>query len=584
MAFGVTADGFQAKRVEDIKKELEESFRTVFGSGINLNPRGPFGQIIGILSEREGEIWELTEDVYNGFFPQNAQGVGVDNALSLVGLTRKASTNSIATLRFFGTAGTVIPIDTQVSRSDDSTVVFDTEDNTGTILAGTGTDEVQDIAFSAVPDSGSFTLDFGGQITAAILFSDSAAAVEAALEALSNIGVGNVAVTGSYAAGFTVTFQAVLGEAPQVLLIVNSNTLLIGATPVTVTPSETTPGVLPSVDLEASATETGEIDAPAGTLDTLDTGPIAGFDSVTNPLDAELGSDVESDPDAKSRRNDSIANPGNATLVAIRAKLLELDDVVAVNIFENTSIIILNGRPAKSYEAVIQGGDDDEIGETMWETKPAGIRQFGSTSVVVKDSQGFDRTQFFSRPSAVTIYVEIDLTTDASFPIDGLDQVKAAVLAYGDALNISDDVIVFPQLLCSFSSVPGIIDVVIRIGVAIIPAAGSATVLAFLSEGGDLKATFAAPHGLIVGNRVTFANSGGSLPTGVTAGTVYWVKALPAADEFTFSETRTGDALPFVDGGSGTNTVSFGGRDDNIIINDDERADFDSSRITVIEL
>ena len=152
-----------------------------------MDPRGPFGQLIGIFSEREALIWELAESVYNGYFPQNAKGVGVDNALSLVGLQRKTATQSQVTLKFFGASGTVIPSGTQVSRNDDSTTVFETS-AVGTILAGTGSNEVQRLAFSAVPDAGSFALDFDGQITAPIGFGDNAAAVQSALEALSNIG------------------------------------------------------------------------------------------------------------------------------------------------------------------------------------------------------------------------------------------------------------------------------------------------------------------------------------------------------------------------------------------------------------
>jgi len=51
MAFGVTSEGFKAKRLADIKTELETSFQNVFGNNINLDARGPFGQIIGIMAE-----------------------------------------------------------------------------------------------------------------------------------------------------------------------------------------------------------------------------------------------------------------------------------------------------------------------------------------------------------------------------------------------------------------------------------------------------------------------------------------------------------------------------------------------------
>ena len=584
MAFGVTSEGFSAKRLADIKTEIEDSVRSVFGSGVNLDPRGPFGQLIGIFAEREALLWELSESVYNGYFPQNAKGVGVDNALSLVGLQRKPATQSQVTLKFFGASGTVIPSGTQVSRNDDSTTVFET-DAVGTILAGTGTNEIQRLAFSAVPDAGSFALDFDGQITAPIAFSANAAAVQSALEALSNIGAGNVSVSGSFAAGFDITFQGALAEANQTQIVVDANTLTIALAAIIITPSTTTGGVLPSVEILSFSTTDGEVAAPASTLSVLDNGPITGFDSVTNPLDATLGDEIESDADAKARRNESVANAGNATLEAIRAKLLQVDGVAAVNMFENTAIIPdVSGRPAKSYEAVIQGGLDADLAQVLFDTKPAGIQQVGSVVVGVFDSQGFSQDQRFSRPTAVPIYLEVDLVTDASFPVDGLAQAAAALLAYGDSLNISDDVIVFTKMICSLDSINGILDVVIRLGAAPIPVAGSLTVLNFTNSFSELQANFSAAHNLAVGNRITFSNSGGALPAGLNAADVFWVVEVPSATSLKIAASRGGEKLAFFDGGTGVNTMIFGGRDDNILISDTERAEFDSSRITVAQI
>jgi hypothetical protein len=56
----------------------------------------------------------------------------------------------------------------------------------------------------------SFTVTFGGQTTASIAAAATAAQVQAALEALSTVGVGNVTVTGSAGGPYTVTFQGTL--------------------------------------------------------------------------------------------------------------------------------------------------------------------------------------------------------------------------------------------------------------------------------------------------------------------------------------------------------------------------------------
>jgi hypothetical protein len=56
----------------------------------------------------------------------------------------------------------------------------------------------------------SFTLTYSGQTTSSLAAAATAAQVQAALEALSNVGAGNVVVTGSAGGPYTVTFQGAL--------------------------------------------------------------------------------------------------------------------------------------------------------------------------------------------------------------------------------------------------------------------------------------------------------------------------------------------------------------------------------------
>lgn len=86
--------------------------------------------------------------------------------------------------------------------------------------------EIQKVAFSAPPTAGVWKLSTaGGQVTAALQFNDNAATIQAALEALPEIGVGNVVVGGDYAAGFTLTFAGTLLNKPVNLLSVVQSTL-----------------------------------------------------------------------------------------------------------------------------------------------------------------------------------------------------------------------------------------------------------------------------------------------------------------------------------------------------------------------
>jgi uncharacterized phage protein gp47/JayE len=217
-----------------------------------------------------------------------------------------------------------------------------------------------------------------------------------------------------------------------------------------------------------TAQSTGPVQAPAGTLTVIET-PVTGWTSATNALDADpLGEDLESDAALKLRRLEELAIAGRATTEAIRAKILEIDEVTAALVFENdTWITDVDGRPPKSVDIVVQDGDEDEIAETIFDVVAAGIETIGDIPKTVTDSQGFAQTIKFSRPASVDIYVEFDLTIDSNFyPTDGDDQVKAAVVAWGDALGIGTDVISHgsDSLECSITDIPGITGIVLRVG------------------------------------------------------------------------------------------------------------------------
>ena len=360
--YGISATGLEIKRLADIKAELETSFKTQFGTAHNIDPRSPSGQLIGILSEREYLLWELIEQLYNALYPDSAEGIPLDNVVSLTGTIRKAATKSTAVITLFGDIGTVIPEGSIVSVQGNTTARF-VLDSQVTIAAG-----------SPNQINGNFSAETDGALTAL-----------------------------------------------------------------------------------------------AGTLTVIDT-PISGWTSCTNALDAVVGQNLETDAELKIRRISELATAGKCTIEAIISGLSAVEDVTAVVLFSNnTSVVDGEGRPPHSLDAVVEGGTNQNIGDKLFDVVGAGIETIGDISVNVTDSQGFTQVMKFSRPDEILIWLEVDLTTDATFPIDGLTQVENAILAYGENLEIGADVIVFPKLISSFSNINGILDVAIRIGTAISP-------------------------------------------------------------------------------------------------------------------
>lgn len=91
--------------------------------------------------------------------------------------------------------------------------------------------QVQTITLAGSPTGGTFTLASGANTTSALPYNATAAQIQAALEALASIGVGNVAASGTLAAGVQVAFIGTKQGQALAALTVNDTGLTGGSTP-----------------------------------------------------------------------------------------------------------------------------------------------------------------------------------------------------------------------------------------------------------------------------------------------------------------------------------------------------------------
>jgi uncharacterized phage protein gp47/JayE len=187
---------------------------------------------------------------------------------------------------------------------------------------------------------------------------------------------------------------------------------------------------------------------------------VAGWDSVMNILDATLGSDIETDEDLRSRREEELASPGTSPIDALRTDLLLVTGVTSVTLFvNNTDTTDADGVPPHSVEALVRGGADQDIWDALLAGVAAGIGTHGTESGTSTDSEGNDHTMKFSRPTQINIYVDITCTYDVDlYPADGDDQIKAAIVAFGDAQDTGKDA-VSSSIKAQCFTVPGVLDV-----------------------------------------------------------------------------------------------------------------------------
>lgn len=462
--YGISTEGFRKKRLADIKLEIENELKSLLGNNINLLPTSVFSQLIGVYSERESSIWELAELVYNSQYPNSADGVNLDNVMTLLGVTRLPQTKTLQkSVHLLGDAGTVIPAATKFSVFGSPTSVFETQ-SAVTLVAGL--DEVQTLTSSVVPSSGSFRLKYQNQETGILNFNVTAAQIQTALQSLSKLP--GVLVTGDFTAGFVITFAGLSGKIDHEMLVATSVTLNS-----TLTITETTKGV-PQGTVDARCVLFGPVVSPAFTLTNIDT-PVVGLNSVTNPTDGVVGRLTETDNALRQRATVGQQSRGSTTVPAIRARLLEVSGVTQAVVFQNETFTLdANGLEGKSFRAYVQGGANQDILQCIWDNKPAGIKAGGAISGIVIDTQGLSQVVAFERPIVRQIYVNARITRDLTkFPSNGADLVRSAIELYVNSLEIGQSLIVYPGLISSLRLIVGVLDVELGVGFLPAPMIGS---------------------------------------------------------------------------------------------------------------
>lgn len=230
-----------------------------------------------------------------------------------------------------------------------------------------------------------------------------------------------------------------------------------------------------ALSIAFAAQSTGPTVANAGTLTVIET-PVTGIASATNPLDAEIGSDIESDDALRVRRENELDAVGAGTLDSIRARLIKpLAEGGAgctdAEIFENTSDVTDgSGRPPHSIQAVVLGGVDADIWQAIWAVAGGGIQTFGAQTGSATDSRGKLQSVSFDRAVEKDVYLEIDLDIIAdNYPSDGDTQIKDLIVAQGSTLTLGGDVIA-ERLKAAALPVSGIYDITgFRLGFAASP-------------------------------------------------------------------------------------------------------------------
>lgn len=410
----LTATGFERPRLPELKTQLDADLTAAFGP-INTGPDSVLGQLNGIHAAALDDLYEMAEDVYNSMYPATAEGVSLDRAVALLGLTRIPAAPVIVTASVFGTQGTIVPAgalvhaDVQYVNTSRVTITrfraIDALLSVPAVFNGTPYNVVLDGVAYSHTSSGSAT----------------EASILAGLQAAIGSSYATAIVDGS------LRISAADGETP--FAIGNTDNLSLDRVG--------SPAVFVSVNA-------GKRELPVGALQYIDT-PIFGWEGVSNLIPGVGSRDIESDAELRLRQTTAARATGSATPRAIRARLLaEVPGVVTVSVYENRTQNTVGGMPPHSFEAIVQGGLDQLVANNIWENKPAGIETHGNVTMNVQDDNGEAQVVKFSRAVSQFLWVRVTVNSynpDVPLPTDTVAAVRAAVLSTAASLNVGEDVI-----------------------------------------------------------------------------------------------------------------------------------------------
>lgn len=193
-----------------------------------------------------------------------------------------------------------------------------------------------------------------------------------------------------------------------------------------------------SITLPFACTTAGPIACPPNSLTTIYR-TIPGWDTINNPSEGVLGRNVESRAEFEARRAASVALNAVGVLSAIRANVLNVENVLDAYATENPTgaPVTIGGvvLAANSLFVSVAGGNADDVAKAIWRKKPPGCAYNGSTTVaVIDDNSGYSipypsYSVSFTIADALPIIFRVELANNALVPNNAVELVQSAIVA-----------------------------------------------------------------------------------------------------------------------------------------------------------
>jgi uncharacterized phage protein gp47/JayE len=434
MEYGLTDRGFVAKPLQQILKEEQAAFITAFGSDIDTSHDSAAGAYIGNQVAKLAQLWEIVEGLWWAGDVDSASGIYLDRLAAFVNVERRRAQSTQVHTALWGDEGTKIQkgslskikggeefgLDSIVTIGRDTLLGF--RFKIGALEAGIYSFAIDSHIFTylATGDDTEQTVQQGLFDQIESRFPGVYTAVNGGKDGMEIHASGGIVPFGLYCDDLKIEIES------------------LGAF-----------GLY-------KATVPGPTFVAVGALNQIVTS-VTGLDHIINYTTGIIGRNAESDAELRLEKNNR-QKQASGNEMAIQNEIKKVAGVTYCRVYSNRDITEENGRPPKSFEAIVVGGVDKEIVDKIFEKGPAGIQAFGNTVVEVTDSEGFPWPIGFSRPEYRYAWIKIRFSKndEETFPVNGIEMMKDNIDAWGAVnQNVGADLI-YQKLNRPIYEVPGI--------------------------------------------------------------------------------------------------------------------------------
>jgi uncharacterized phage protein gp47/JayE len=444
MEYGLTAKGFVSKPLSVILEEERSAYKAAFGDDIDISDTSVAGAYLANRAVKMAQLWEILDGLYSAGDVDAASGVYLDRLADFVNVQREAAVSTQVSACLWGTEGTLVYA-RSLAKLASTGDLFRLREN---ITIGRESLLGVWIKVSSVESGEVYSLRIKGvtlEYTAAVIDDETliqqglAVTIAVALPGLfvsENLGGDGLKI---HTADGVTPFDFEMADNKMEIHLLGAYGVYTADVP-------------------------GPVYAPIGTLTEI-VSNVDGLDSIYNYAAGITGRVVESDTEL--RMNIAARQKQSSSSEAAIKNYIEKEvaGVQYCEVYSNREMVPVDGRPPKCYEAVVVGGADRDIAQTILDYGPGGIQAFGNIAMTLTDAAGYEQTVGFSRPVNQYIWFKIGLTLtgEERFPLNGLDAVKDRIAAWAEG-NGGVGIDVFYQRFCAaIYQVPGIAEAVIKI-------------------------------------------------------------------------------------------------------------------------